>query len=262
MISLLAALVIARTPSWPRYEARFVDLSKYIFNSNIQVFDARPEGSIAGYSYMAMVDVAPAAPLGILRGVPCGMRSEAVADSDRVLWPYRVLSNDLMAAFLSSYPSFEDPRSGKYVVAKASGPKLIKTSGHAPPPSAPSGLKYKNQANHTTVPNWLLPEVKRNSSAGYEDRWDMVEIATPLPYRILDVTYYPVTPGYEVCMHDAEKHLTVIQVGGQYRPLRDCVAGGSSYDLRQIVWLSKDGWMVIDAYRDNRHGLVWLTPKK
>jgi len=259
MLSLFAAIAIANPPHWPRYQAKFVDLSAVEYNKNFVVYDAKPDLSIAGYTYVAMIDVAPASPLTVIGGIPRSMWKQSGASEEKTYWAYRILGRNRIAAFYANYPSLDRPREGKWVLLKTRGEKLVSPSPSRPLPCVQAIRKFDQFTPMGKVPGCLLPEVKRRSTAGYEDRCDIAATAMGQGFELANVTFYPITPGYDTCMHDAEQQSAYVRAGSTYRSLTECFSA-KGYELQEIVWASKQGWLVVDAKYNGRAGLVWLTP--
>lgn len=260
---VVAAALLLTGPDFPSYRARFVDMHDARLGGRNSVADAAADLSLVGYTYDAMIDVIPAYRLCILGGKPCGMEEQnSEGDPKKQLWPFRILGKDSVLAQVGDYPIYENGRAGApYVRARRSG-NALRVVGRFPSPTLPKTrvLPFVGKRSGIPVQPWALHEVKRLSTAGYENHSDIAEAAGPGGLAYVNYTYYPITPGYEVCMHDAEQVIPAVRRGNAYRLVQERIVGSARYQLDEIVWASKEGWLVARAQRDGRVGYLWLFP--
>jgi hypothetical protein len=239
----------------------FVDLKSGSFDNRQEILDARADLSLVGYGYMNMVDTRPTQALAILRGKACGVGA-TLDDSGKAIYPFRLLGGDRVAAEADNYPHDDASKPDKsYLIAAKKGNRLAVVA-RLPKPQTFSydRLAFKAVQEMKKLTAWLRPEVARLSKAGFEDRGYLTFAVGAFPYQLVNVNFYPVTQGYEICMHDADRDLPAIFANGRYHLLRELVDGGSDYDFDIIAWASPEGWFIVRAKHRGHDGYAWIFP--
>lgn len=243
----LLALTIASDPL-PQFHVKFVMVREQ--HNNMEIYDATKHLDLVGYTFMRMMDIIPAIPLVILSG-----RTREFPFEDKTYWPYKILGSGQVAAAYSDYPSFSLSKRHATVSPRRKGWKFIARRKQADP-QPPEFFKNWTSGN---IPSWALADVKKWSLNGFEPHAGYS--VCRMPYGdLINLTYFPITPGYESCMHDAESVSGYISTGKSVVSLDKCTDGG--YRIRGIVWASKDGWLVARATKDGVDGFAWLYLKK
>lgn len=259
MVASMISLLLFSAPL-PKFSVKFVDLERFEMSRNNEVTDARWDLSICGYTYTAMVDVIPAMPLAVLRGHPLGMRRRDKEHPDAEYWVYSFVAPDAVSALVGDYPSFDRP--GLFVTAQASGQswKTVRKLGHLPEPRG-KRLTFGEPVSLNKVPAWATKFVQEASPRGFEQRVNVQKSRGGKTYQLVNLTYYPITPGYDACMFDAEETEAFVALQHTCVPLSSCVKGYGKCDFGEIVWASPNGWFVTRATRNGHDGFAWLYPK-
>jgi len=265
------ALSLLLDPSgFPRYNAKFVGVPDGLY-SHVELYDARPDLSAIGYCYSRMIDVNPSSSVVILHGRQAyGEWQSHKGGTPSKLIGYRFSGYDTLYAAASDSTGIE-PRDPFFIAKRVGEKLLVLRRAKAPGRLVDAGLsldepspdtQIQGVTPHAAIPAWALPEVKRLSTAGFEDRWGITEAKLPHDLAIQNVNFFPITQGYDTCMFDADQIFPSVRLGSRHRLLRECVDGIKGFELDGVVFVAPSGWLVTIAHKGEHVGLMWLFPKE
>lgn len=243
MISV-ALLVVA----FPTFHAKFVPTQ--FTGRNVELWDATKQLSAVGESYARMIDSQPGSQLFVYRGrdLPAPR-----------FWPVTITDAGRFRAKVGQFSRDDNPVMQSYRFGRIVGDKLRlqEASGPTLPHShlAPIGYPQISRWSNSWWPN-STPAKNRDIDGDHvsSHAWVMPS------WTVVNVNFFPVTPGYETCMHDADRYVPLVEVNGKTRKLEDCLTGDKLTDLGQVVWVDAKGWMIAVCDQNEKEGLVWLYP--
>lgn len=255
MLTAALLVLLSATPALPRYAVKFVDLSRYEVNKNHHITDATRNLCLAGYTFTDMIDTLPAAPISLVNGHPVGMWRGNTAADEKTVWICRFRDPSHAYGSVGNYPEFEG-RLTPFVRTKTGW--SVRTSSAWPKEERHHTLNFTRLPDQQ-IPLWALSYVKLNSTAGYEPQSNIDVVRLGSNTRLINLTYYPITSGYDACMHDAERVAAFVSNGRRTVPLGQLAHG---LDCGQIVWVAPEGWFVVRASKGSRDGFAWFYPKR
>lgn len=258
MVACAVTLLLLSAPL-PKFRVKFVDLTHCGAYNDNRITDATWDLCLCGNTYAAMIDVDPTVPLCILHGHPIGMDPNFQSDQEKTYWPYSYVGNNSFSVAISRFPAYEPPSHlvmGKW---ERNGWKSIRKLNRLPEPrNTPlSLLRYQADGK---VPAWALAYVRAHSSAGFEDHAVVDMTHGRKGNELIKLTYYPITPGYDTCMHDAEQIATFVYTNNRWVALDQCVKGYGKYEFAEMVWADPSGWFVTRAIHNGHDGFAWVYP--
>ncbi|MGV3613977.1 MAG: hypothetical protein ACO1SV_01460 [Fimbriimonas sp.] len=244
---MLVPLLLLAPAEW---RATFVPLHRAFLYNHLAVYDARRDRSAVGSSFEHGTDWHTEAPVVVHRG-----RVLPTKDGEKWL-PVAFRGEDIVTQQVKRMSS-EKP-----VFRLAS--------------FLPSGLRWKTQVGARQ-----LPKPKRVEASPYQDTIPFRdEWMRPLypktkdygPEDTLSVTWYRLRSGVEV--GSGRYHLgpsdmkymyayddfPLVRTGGKITALKDRTRVQKGVRLTQVLFVSPEGWFVMEALRDGEKGLAWVEP--
>lgn len=217
--------------------------------------DATKSLDLVGCTYARMMDILPATPLVIVSGHFESSIRKSPEDDNLRYWPYKILGPGRVSAICADYPTYTDSQT-RYNLAKVAGKWSL--SGGEPAEIGPARTFFADGWGGQ-VPQSALADVKRWSKEGFEPQAETVSRNTSFG-RLINLTYFPITPGYDACMHDAEAVAAYVGVGDTVVSLDKCTPSG--YKFSEIVWVDDKGWLIVRASKGKQDGFAWLYLRK